>query len=153
MADESQTPAEETEVNVTPSEGEGPEVIISGEVEEPTPGLVEVEVEAEEYVPERVPREKPAVPGADLEVDIVPEGVDPLAGANIDPYAEYDQDDAAAVEGKARLRVERRRVARERVLGLLREHPEPAQRAPQDLGQVLPRRRHQRGAHVAVALG
>ena len=98
MADEPRTPAEETEAFVTPPEGEGPEVIISGEVEEPTPGLVEVEVEAEEYVPERAPREKPAVPGADLEVDIVPEGVDPLAGANIDPYAEYDQDDAAAVE-------------------------------------------------------
>jgi small subunit ribosomal protein S9 len=55
--------------------------------------LVEVE-----YVEERAPREKPAVPGADLEVDIVPEGVDPLAGANLDPYAEYDQDDAAAEE-------------------------------------------------------
>jgi small subunit ribosomal protein S9 len=98
MADESQTPAEETEATVSPPEGEGPEVIISGVVEEPTPGLVEVEVEAEEYVPERAPREKPAVPGADLEVDIVPEGVDPLAGANIDPYAEYEQDEAAGEE-------------------------------------------------------
>ena len=32
----------------------------------------------EEYEEEPAPREKPAVPGAHLEVDIVPEGVDPL---------------------------------------------------------------------------
>jgi len=44
------------------------------------------------------PRERPAVPGADLEVDIVPEGVDPLAGANLDPYAEYEPDEAAPEE-------------------------------------------------------
>jgi len=63
--------------------------------------VVEAEpvVEAEvEYVEERAPREKPAVPGADLEVDIVPEGVDPLAAANVDPYAEYDQDEPAVEE-------------------------------------------------------
>jgi small subunit ribosomal protein S9 len=94
MADEPDTPVEGVDEVPLP-EGESPEAIISGTVEEPTPGLVEVEVE---YVEERAPREKPAVPGADLEVDIVPEGVDPLAGANLDPYAEYDQDDAAAEE-------------------------------------------------------
>jgi small subunit ribosomal protein S9 len=47
--------------------------------------------EAEE---EPVPRVKPSVPGAHLEVDIVPEGVDPLAPERPDdPYAieEYDE--------------------------------------------------------------
>ncbi len=54
--------------------------------------VVEAEAEAEleeEIEEEPAPREKPAVPGAHLEVDIVPEGVDPL-GRDIDsgdPYA------------------------------------------------------------------
>ena len=41
---------------------------------------------------DRAPRVKPAVPGADLEVDIVPEGVDPLARQTADPYATEDDD-------------------------------------------------------------
>jgi small subunit ribosomal protein S9 len=48
--------------------------------------------EAEES--ESAPREKPAVPGAHLEVDIVPEGVDPLnrgAEGYEDPYAVEDE--------------------------------------------------------------
>jgi small subunit ribosomal protein S9 len=47
------------------------------------------------------PREKPAVPGAHLEVDIVPEGVDPLAREQpADPYAieEYEEPPAAQDE-------------------------------------------------------
>jgi small subunit ribosomal protein S9 len=44
-------------------------------------------------------RVKPAVPGADLEVDIVPEGVDPLARLSADPYAvEDDEVEPVAVE-------------------------------------------------------
>jgi small subunit ribosomal protein S9 len=49
---------------------------------------------------EPAPREKPAVPGAHLEVDIVPEGVDPLGRSDrgdeyVDPYAlEGDEDEA-----------------------------------------------------------
>jgi small subunit ribosomal protein S9 len=46
-------------------------------------------------------REKPAVPGAHLEVDIVPEGVDPLAPEQpLDPYAleEYGEPQAAEEE-------------------------------------------------------
>jgi small subunit ribosomal protein S9 len=58
----------------------------------------EVEYEEED---EPAPREKPAVPGAHLEVDIVPEGVDPLAREQgyedayaVDPYAtDEDQED------------------------------------------------------------
>ncbi len=53
---------------------------------------VEAAVEEDEE-DEPAPREKPAVPGAHLEVDIVPEGVDPLgrggsaAEEYVDPYA------------------------------------------------------------------
>jgi small subunit ribosomal protein S9 len=59
---------------------------------------VEDEEEEEEEDEEPVPREKPAVPGAHLEVDIVPEGVDPLGRDTepADPYASvaeaYEQD-------------------------------------------------------------
>jgi small subunit ribosomal protein S9 len=60
------------------------------------PEVEEYEDEEEEAPP--APRERPAVPGADLEVDIVPEGVDPLATARVDPYAEYDTEEAGADE-------------------------------------------------------
>jgi small subunit ribosomal protein S9 len=41
---------------------------------------------------ETTPRVKPAVPGADLEVDIVPEGADPFAReGEIDPYADPEE--------------------------------------------------------------
>ena len=48
----------------------------------------------EEIEEEPAPRVKPSVPGAHLEVDIVPEGVDPLAPEQpVDPYAieEYEE--------------------------------------------------------------
>ena len=50
--------------------------------------------EADVEETESAPREKPAVPGAHLEVDIVPEGVDPLGRASEsyeDPYAVEDE--------------------------------------------------------------
>ncbi len=52
---------------------------------------------------EPAPRVKPAVPGAHLEVDIVPEGVDPLAREAPDPYAieGYAEDVAEAEEEAA----------------------------------------------------
>jgi small subunit ribosomal protein S9 len=52
--------------------------------------VAEAEVELEEDEEEPAPRVKPAVPGAHLEVDIVPEGVDPLGRGSEtyeDPYA------------------------------------------------------------------
>jgi small subunit ribosomal protein S9 len=58
----------------------------------------ELEAEAEDLEEEPAPREKPAVPGAHLEVDIVPEGADPLGRDTdaADPYASvaeaYEQD-------------------------------------------------------------
>jgi small subunit ribosomal protein S9 len=71
---------------------------------EPTAEVgAEAEAEEEDFDEEEeeepTPRVKPAVPGAHLEVDIVPEGVDPLAReAPADPYAieEYEEQDAAA---------------------------------------------------------
>src|SRR5271170_8505086 len=52
------------------------------------------DADAQEDEEEAAPREKPAVPGAHLEVDIVPEGVDPLGRSEgyedtyaVDPYA------------------------------------------------------------------
>jgi small subunit ribosomal protein S9 len=55
--------------------------------------VAEAEAELEEDEEEAAPRVKPAVPGAHLEVDIVPEGVDPLGRGEArgetyeDPYA------------------------------------------------------------------
>jgi small subunit ribosomal protein S9 len=126
MADDDtpETPPEETtpEASQEPAESAGdasaPEVAA---VEEPAPAeapaaepqaaeqpvaetaqepVAEAEVEEDEEQPE-APREKPAVPGAHLEVDIVPEGVDPLGQGGeeyVDTYAidEEDSDTQAA---------------------------------------------------------
>jgi small subunit ribosomal protein S9 len=64
--------------------------------------VAEAEVELEEEVEEEeepAPRVKPSVPGAHLEVDIVPEGVDPLGRDEgyVDPYA--TEDDSEQGEG------------------------------------------------------
>jgi small subunit ribosomal protein S9 len=64
-------------------------------VDEPAPAVAEATAEEDdEDEEEPAPREKPAVPGAHLEVDIVPEGVDPLGRSEgyedayaVDPYA------------------------------------------------------------------
>jgi small subunit ribosomal protein S9 len=54
---------------------------------------VEEDFEDDEDEEEPAPRVKPAVPGAHLEVDIVPEGVDPLGrDTPADPYAIEDDD-------------------------------------------------------------
>jgi small subunit ribosomal protein S9 len=71
--------------------------------EEPS-GAEEHVAESEEEVDEEEdeepkPRVKPSVPGAHLEVDIVPEGVDPLAPEQpADPYAVEDDEEAASEE-------------------------------------------------------
>jgi small subunit ribosomal protein S9 len=55
--------------------------------------------DAEEEDEEPAPRVKPSVPGAHLEVDIVPEGVDPLAPDQpADPYAIEDDEEPQAEE-------------------------------------------------------
>jgi small subunit ribosomal protein S9 len=64
---------------------------------EPEPvAAAEAEPAAEEQP--QAPRERPVVPGADLEVDIVPEGADPLGGSSDDPYAAYESEEPAASE-------------------------------------------------------
>jgi small subunit ribosomal protein S9 len=65
------------------------------------PGAAE-SAEEDEDEEEPAPRVKPAVPGAHLEVDIVPEGVDPLGRAEpADPYAIEDEESQAdAPEGE-----------------------------------------------------
>jgi len=105
MADE--TP--ETQAADATPEGDSPEAISAPEASAPEVSAPEAsapeaaetpaaEVEEEEAAPAPAPREKPAVPGADLEVDIVPEGVDPLAGQSGDPYADYETEEPAAEE-------------------------------------------------------
>ncbi len=102
MADEDtpQTPAGENPESETPQHAVPTEEAteIAGSVEDAA--LEAAQEHAEAPVPEEpaqteeaeesTPREKPAVPGAHLEVDIVPEGVDPLGRGGeeyVDPYA------------------------------------------------------------------
>src|SRR5262249_29637881 len=63
--------------------------------EQPQPGGEGGEEEGHEPAP----RVKPSVPGAHLEVDIVPEGVDPLGRGEeyVDPYALEEEEQEAAV--------------------------------------------------------
>jgi small subunit ribosomal protein S9 len=61
--------------------------------------VAEEEPEAESEEVEPTPRVKPSVPGAHLEVDIVPEGVDPLAPEQpADPYALEDDEEPKSEE-------------------------------------------------------
>jgi len=116
MADEPSTP-QEPELAEPVAEAEGTPPAPAADVPEPPaaeeppaeeppaeeppaeePPAAKPAAEAEEDDAPPAPRERPAVPGADLEVDIVPEGVDPLAAASLDPYAEYEPDEAAPEE-------------------------------------------------------
>jgi small subunit ribosomal protein S9 len=74
--------------------------------EQPAP-VAEPVAEEDEEDEEPAPREKPAVPGAHLEVDIVPEGADPLGRSEssyedayaVDPYAVDDEETDQAQAG------------------------------------------------------
>jgi small subunit ribosomal protein S9 len=103
MADEPESPAEEAAAPPpAPQAAEATdEPQASGEAESAAsaPVAAEAEVPLEprgevEFVEvvAQPPREKPAVPGADLEVDIVPEGVDPLAAEPSYSYG-YGEDE------------------------------------------------------------
>jgi small subunit ribosomal protein S9 len=59
---------------------------------------VDAEPEDDEDDEPVAPREKPAIPGADLEVDIVLEGADPLAEAEADADADADAEQDRAEE-------------------------------------------------------
>jgi small subunit ribosomal protein S9 len=80
------------------------EAVVEAEIEAATEAEAEAEAEAEELEEEEpTPRVKPSVPGAHLEVDIVPEGVDPLAPEQpSDPYAlDEDEEPKSEEEGEA----------------------------------------------------
>jgi small subunit ribosomal protein S9 len=100
MADEPDSPSEDLLAQAgadapaeTASEAEAPAA--AEPAVETTPEVVaESEPEVDE-VP-AAPRERPAVPGADLEIDIVPEGVDPLASESSSyGYTEDEADEAS----------------------------------------------------------
>jgi small subunit ribosomal protein S9 len=102
---EEQSDAQETAPAADPVAEAQAEQSVPGEdvatVETPTEQPVaEEEPEAEEEEP--APRVKPSVPGAHLEVDIVPEGVDPLAPEQpADPYAIEDDEEAKSEDEDA----------------------------------------------------
>lgn len=97
-AAEEQDPTPTAEAPSSPPEDEPPAEPVAEAEPEPVAqaGDAEAQPESEEEEEEPAPpRVKPAVPGAHLEVDIVPEGVDPLAREQpLDPYAieEYEQE-------------------------------------------------------------
>jgi small subunit ribosomal protein S9 len=71
------------------------EPVAEAGAEQPVTAEAEVEEEEGEDEEEPAPRVKPAVPGAHLEVDIVPEGVDPLGREQpADPYAAVYEEEA-----------------------------------------------------------
>jgi small subunit ribosomal protein S9 len=73
-----------------------PEPATAVEAEADAPAAAEADTEGEEDDEEETPRAKPAIPGADLEVDIVEEGADPLADRDLE--AELAAAEAAAEE-------------------------------------------------------
>jgi small subunit ribosomal protein S9 len=70
----------------------------SEETPAPAAAAPEPEPEPEEDDEPVAPREKPAIPGADLEVDIVLEGADPLAQEEADAAAEAEAEQDRADE-------------------------------------------------------
>jgi small subunit ribosomal protein S9 len=98
VIDESPEPPDETpdgeqeQADPTSASEEAP----ASAAEAPAEAVVEPESEDDEDDEPVAPREKPAIPGADLEVDIVLEGADPLAEAeeDADADAEAEQDRA-----------------------------------------------------------
>lgn len=122
QASTSEQPTATPEVADTPPETPQAEEPIQAEetpqAEEPAPAEEPTraeepaqaqEAEAQEDEEESAPREKPAVPGAHLEVDIVPEGVDPLGRSEgyedtyaVDPYAVEDDTEDSHDEGDER---------------------------------------------------
>jgi small subunit ribosomal protein S9 len=77
------------------------EEVVAEEIAEEIVAEVEAELE-EEIEEEPAPRVKPSVPGAHLEVDIVPEGVDPLGRSETyeDPYAIEGEESEQSGEGQ-----------------------------------------------------
>jgi small subunit ribosomal protein S9 len=81
---------------------EAVEEVLAEEIAEEVVAEAETEAELEEEDEEAAPRVKPAVPGAHLEVDIVPEGVDPLGRSEAyeDPYAIEGEESEGEADGQ-----------------------------------------------------
>ena len=89
-AEQAATPTEPAqEAPQTDEPAAQPEPVAEAPQEPPAAAPAAPQAAAEEDEEEQAPREKPAVPGAHLEVDIVPEGADPLGRTEQyeDPYA------------------------------------------------------------------
>ena len=94
---EDETVPEPEQTAPEPPQDSAPEPIESELIDEVTGEEVAAEIEIEDDE-EPAPRVKPEIPGADLEVDIVQEGSDPLAGEG----SLYDEDtEPVAVEEPA----------------------------------------------------
>src|SRR6516165_9386080 len=98
-------PGGEDEQREAPAEEAGDIAAAAGDApphasEQPQAGEGAGEDGGEEEAQEPAPRVKPSVPGAHLEVDIVPEGVDPLGRGEeyADPYAIEEEEVAPAEE-------------------------------------------------------
>jgi small subunit ribosomal protein S9 len=102
-ADETADPTPSAEESSPAAEAAAPEPETPAAAEpaaepEPAPVAEAVADEEDDYDEEpAAPREKPAIPGADLEVDIVLEGVDPLAG----PDDGYGDDEDGEHDGES----------------------------------------------------
>jgi small subunit ribosomal protein S9 len=98
MAEENRGPDDEPVADpqepVAPPAAPAPSDDAAVPAEPPAPA----ELEDDEVV-EEAPRAKPAIPGADLEVDIVREGEDALLRGEGGVYAEEDGDEAPTAEG------------------------------------------------------
>jgi small subunit ribosomal protein S9 len=88
VIDESSEPTEETPAD-TPAAEPAAEAPATG-ADEPAGVVAPKPALAEDGDDEPTPRVKPAIPGADLEVDLVAEGADPLAGPDEDEEAQAE---------------------------------------------------------------
>jgi small subunit ribosomal protein S9 len=87
-----EVPSAETPPVETPA-ADAPAPVAEAAAEQPAAEAEAAVEDDDEDEEEPAPRVKPAVPGAHLEVDIVPEGADPLGrDAPADPYAIEDED-------------------------------------------------------------
>jgi small subunit ribosomal protein S9 len=103
-AEQAATPAEPVqEAPQTDEPAAQPEPVAEAPQEQAPAAPAEPQAAAEEDEQEQAPHEKPAVPGAHLEVDIVPEGADPLGRTEQyeDPYAVEEEAEQAHGESEA----------------------------------------------------
>jgi small subunit ribosomal protein S9 len=79
--------------------------------------VAEADAEDDDEEVDETPRVKPAIPGADLEVDIVEEGADPFSGGSDEDSDESDEDDDLVDHGPITTTIELAADARYRATG------------------------------------